>query len=476
MLWYAMPRSTRLSSPLRQLTIGRNRHPAIAFAALVTIGSVAACDTPPSTEPVAPVFSRESSDPLAAEVRQLAAARGIGALPPVRKVREPLVLLGRALAFDPILSGNRNISCMTCHVPGFGTGDGKSLSIGEGGTGLGPDRVHPQGIFIPRNAPPLFNLGAMRRLFWDGRVEVDDAGTFHTPAGGQLTADMIRVFEFGPVSALALFPVTNRFEMRAFEGNELAAIPDSDFTGIWQALMARLGAIKEYRALFEAAYPGTSFDDMSFAHASNAIGGFFVDRLTTNDSPWDRFLAGGDHALTTRQLQGAKTFMSLKCSICHSGPTFSDQEFHNVAVAQIGPGTGSGASGRDDFGRMSVSNDAVDQYRFRTTPLRNVELTAPYGHDGAILDLRGFIEHYSESHLKLLAFDPSPLEPLLRGTLLPNASDILTTRDPLLEGVVLTEDLVNQLMDYMSALTDDRARNLARITPQRVPSGLPIDR
>ena len=60
-----------------------------------------------------------------------------------------------------ILSGNRDISCMTCHMPKFATGDDRSLSIGQGATGFGPERVHPQGAFIPRNAPQLFNMFAV---------------------------------------------------------------------------------------------------------------------------------------------------------------------------------------------------------------------------------------------------------------------------------------------------------------------------
>jgi cytochrome c peroxidase len=438
-----------------------------------------ACDAARPTEPLAPAFSTGTSDELASiarEVRLLAEGRGIGPLPPKPLIRRPLVRLGKALAFDKILSGNRDISCMTCHPTAFATGDGRSLSVGQGATGVGPDRSHPDGVFIPRNAPPLFNLNAMSRLFWDGRVEVDSDGRFHTPAGAQLTPRMTRVFEFGAISALGLFPVTNREEMRAFSGNELAAIPDDDFTGIWKAVMKRLGKIPEYRELFEAAYPETPFEKMTFAHASNAMGAFFVDEFTFANTPWDRFLAGGDRALSARQLEGAKTFLSLKCSICHSGATFSDQEFHNVAVAQIGPGKGNGPSGRDDFGRMNVSGNEEERYRFRSTPLRNVELTAPYGHDGAILDLRGFIEHYSESHLKLLAFDPSVLEPLLRGTLVDNASAIILQRDTIINGVVLTDDLVDKLMDYMLALTDDRARDLNHVIPRRVPSGLPVDR
>ncbi len=64
--------------------------------------------------------------------------------------------------------------------------------------------------------------------------------------------------------------------------------------------MERLGAIPEYRQMFEAAYPGTQFAHMTFAHASNAIAGFLIDQFAFNDSPWDRFLAGDDDALTRR--------------------------------------------------------------------------------------------------------------------------------------------------------------------------------
>jgi cytochrome c peroxidase len=409
-------------------------------------------------------------------VRQLAAGRGIVPLPPAPRVRPALAKLGQALAFDKILSGNRDISCMTCHLPMFATGDGKNLSVGQGGAGLGPTRQPPSGGFIPRNAPALFNLFAMRHLFWDGRVQLDAANQFHTPAGAQLTPAMQAVLEFGPVSALGLFPVTNRAEMRGAPGTDLGDLADNDFTGIWAALMRRLGAIPEYRALFEAAYPGTRFEDLTFVHASNAIGAFIVDRFTFNQSPWDKFLAGNDEALTARQLAGAQTFLTLKCSICHNGSTFSDEQFHNVAVPQIGPGEGNGLTLLDDFGRMNVTGDAADQYKFRTSPLRNVELTAPYGHDGAIVALRDFVAHYSESDAKLFGFDPMQLEPGLRGTVVPSAAAILANRDPLLAGVVIPDDLVDKLMDYMRALTDDAARDLSKSVPVRVPSKLPIDR
>jgi cytochrome c peroxidase len=268
--------------------------------------------------------------------------------------------------------------------------------------------------------------------------------------------------------------VLNRAEMRADAGNELAALPDGRPDLIWAALMRRLGEVSEYRELFEEAYPGRPFEQLTFAHASNAIAGFLVDKLFFNNSPWDQFLGGNDRALTTVQLRGAANFMSARCSICHNGPALTDNRFHNVAVAQVGPGQGDG-DGFDDFGRERETGNAAERYAFRTPPLRNVELTAPYGHDGAIVDLRDFIDHYSESDLKLRAFDVNQLEAVLRPTLRPTVEQILATRDPLLQGVVFPAQVVDEVTEFMRALTDPGARDLGRLTPRRVPSGLSVD-
>ncbi|MEO8295004.1 MAG: cytochrome c peroxidase [Gemmatimonadota bacterium] len=443
-----------------------------SLAVLTTV--LNACGDNNATAPRSAPNMAVATSGLADTVRLLAAGRHIGPLPSPAPVRPALVALGQALAFDKILSGNHDISCMTCHLPALGTGDNRSLSIGQGASGLGSRRNHPQGLFIPRNAPPLFNLGALKSLFLDGRVSTDSLGGFHTPAGLQLSASMTRVFEFGPVSALPLFPVLSREEMRAFSGNELAAFPDEKMQAIWGALMKRLGTYPQYVKMFEAAYPGTKFDNMSFAYASNAIAGFLIARLNFNNSPWDRFLAGQNDALNADQLIGAKDFMSLKCSICHNGPAFTDNQFHNVAVAQLGPGKGNGPGLNDDFGRFNVQDQSAMRYAFRTPGLRNVVLTGPYGHDGAIVVLRDFIAHYSESDLKLRSYDPSQLESLLQGTLLANADEILKTRDTIINGVVIPDSLVDHLTAFMTALTDDPIHRPS-IVPARVPSGLPVD-
>jgi cytochrome c peroxidase len=442
------------------------------LAASAALAVLVGCGSEESTAPGKPLsadVSRSEVHALAAEVRLLTAGRGITALARPPQVRPALVQLGQALAFDKILSGNRDIACMTCHLPSFGTGDGRSLSMGQGGSGFGPART--SGVVIPRNSPAVFNLFAISELFWDGRVSRDQAGNYHTPAGAALTPAMTSVFEFGAVSAQPMFPVLSREEMRAFSGNELAAIPDEQQQQIWAAIMARLGALPEYRHMFERAYPGTRFDQMTFAHASNAIAGFIIDKLSFNNSPWDRFLRGNDEAMTQVQLQGAKDFMSARCSICHNGPALTDNKFHNVAVAQFGPGKG-GEDGIDDFGRFRESHVATEKYAFRTPPLRNVELTAPYGHDGAFFSLRDFVDHYSESDTKLMNFDAS--HPDIPGVL-NNKTDILNSRDPLLQGVVFAPQTVDEVTEFMKALTDPAARNMAGVVPGRVPSGLPVE-
>ena len=412
---------------------------------------------------------------LVAEVRALAEDREIGALAGAPFVRQSLFKLGRALAFDKELSGNRDISCMTCHLPSLGTGDARNLAIGQGASGLGLDRTHPDDAFIPRNAPPLYNLHAMDSLFWDGRVSFVD-GELSTPAGDAITPEMEAVFEHGAISALAMFPVLSREEMRGFGGNELAAFDDADMSATWDALMVRLGAIPEYRKLFEKAYPGTEFEDLTFAHASNAIGGYIVKTFAMNETPWDAFLEGEDDALSVEQLRGARNFLSARCSICHGGDALSDGDFHNVALAQFGPGVRNGPNLDDDFGRFNVTGTASHRYAFRSTPLRNVELTAPYGHAGQFATLFDFIDHYSESDLKLHAYDDGQIEEIHRATRLDNADEILATRDPLLDGVVFPEQTIAEVTDFMFALTDPKATELPGwAVPNQVPSGLSID-
>ncbi len=125
------------------------------------------------------------------QLAELLAAQAVPVVPldPPPAQDPALVALGEALFFDPILSGNMDTACASCHHPSFGSSDGLSLTLGTGAVGVGPARAegaHPP--FVPRNSQALFNLGdpSFTRMFWDGRVELDARGQLQTPAGADL--------------------------------------------------------------------------------------------------------------------------------------------------------------------------------------------------------------------------------------------------------------------------------------------------
>jgi cytochrome c peroxidase len=445
--------------------------------------AVALVGCQPETDPVAPSLDAEeaarhggSKRALVAELRAHLAAHDVTPIPAPPTPSIELFALGQALAFDPILSGNRDISCLTCHRPDLGTVDARPLPLGEGGTGLGMQRRG--GNDVPRNAPELFNRHVLPGMFWDSRVAEDGQGGFDTPAGSQLTPEMEAVLEYGAVAAQAMFPPTSPVEMRGQPGeNPIANLPMGDFTGIWAAYMDRLGDIPQYRTMFEAAYPGTDFDDMSFAHVGNAIGAFESEAFYTTDSPFQRFVAGDDDALSRRELKGGIAFFADGCGSCHNGPTLSDGQFHNVGLPQFGPGHADGPDGDDDFGRFAETGDPTDLYRFRTPSLMNVELTAPYGHAGQYADLEGIVDHYRDPTDRLLNFDveANVIDPRLHDTVLDNKTEILANLSPILTNGLSARSTGRNMVAFLESMTDDRARDLSDLIPTSVPSGLMLD-
>lgn len=419
--------------------------------------------------------SQQVSQNLVNQVRYQISVHDIQPTAAAPAVSDEMFELGRALSFDKILSGNRNISCLSCHHPILGSDDDRHLPLGEGGSGLGPGRVG--GPIIPRNAPALFNLHAFDTMFWDSRVEPDGNGGFITPAGAQLTPAMTATLSFGLTAAQALFPVTSREEMRGHAGdNELANIADNDFQGIWSGLMGRLGAIPQYVTMFEAAYPGENFADMTFAHAANAIAGFEIRGFESVDSPWEQFLRGDDSALSNVELLGAKRFFDAGCASCHNGPQLSDFRHHNTGMAQFGPGKGSGPTGTDDFGREQATGNSADRYRFRTPPLSNIELTGPYGHDGQFAELRAQVRHYVDVESSLQNYDITDhvSETALHSMQLDNTADVLATISPAATSLSMNNGGAVLMTKFLKSLTDDNARDLAHLVPASVPSGLPV--
>ncbi len=400
---------------------------------------------------------------LDADLRQSLSRWGTVPIGPTPAQPAALVDLGQALMFDKVLSGNRDIACATCHNPASHAGDGLPLSIGTGGSGLGPSRtLGPGRQFIPRNAPTLVNtgLGAFY-LFWDGRVS-GSSFAFQTPAGIALPPGLPNI-----LAAQAMFPVISREEMRGAQGdrdrfgnpNELAALGDSDFVAVWQAVMRRLLAIPEYVSKFTAAFPGTPTSELGFQHAATAIAAFETQALTRTDSPFDRYLQHDDAALTAEQKRGALLFFgdTARCASCHGGPLLGGQNFAN---------------------RGALFNQEFYKFAFRATPLRNVELTAPYMHDGAFPTLEAVLKHYNDVPRALREYDTSQLPPALQQMYHGDDATIaavLTNLDGrLTQPLNLSDVEIGELVAFLKSLTDPAARDLTALIPARVPSGLPV--
>ncbi len=406
---------------------------------------------------------------------------------------EGKVELGRLLFFDKILSGNENISCATCHHALTDTGDGLSLPVGEGAGGLGvtrdlgsgPDAVHER---VPRNAPPVFNLGAKQfvHLFHDGRVAPDASqpSGFLSPAADQLPDGLDNV-----LAVQAMFPVQSGTEMagQPGENDQADAAAAGDLAGpdgVWALIADRLRAEPDYVDRFVAVYPDVSgAADVTYVHAANAIAAFEAAAWRMDQSPFDRYLRGDRRALSSRARRGMRLFYGRAgCGDCHAGKFQTDHGFHAIAMPQIGPGKGDGPDGRDDFGRERVTGDPADRYRFRTPTLRNVALTGPWGHAGAYDTLRAVVDHHLDPVAALERYDRSQAVLPSRPDL--DALDFVVMDDPArvaaiaaaneLAPVRLRERDVDDLIAFLHALTDPRALDLRRDVPRSLPSGSPL--
>lgn len=451
-----------------------------AFCALATLSFALGCSDGSTTD-----FAGAPS--LDAQVRQAISPWGVVPILPITAQNPAMVDLGRALFFDKILSGNRDVSCASCHNPLTQTGDRLSLAVGTGATHTGSARtLGPGRQFTPRNAAPLFSVGLRPFfLFWDGRVSDNGGGLvrFTTPAGSALPPGLNSV-----AAAQAMIPVTNRVEMRGQAGdhdvfgnsNELAQPGDTEYAAIWSAIMRRLLAISEYGQKFGAAFPSVPQGQLGFQHAANAIAAFEVETFTKTNSAFDRYLARDDNALTVDAKRGALLFFGkARCAQCHNGPLLGGQSFASVAAPQLGPG--SGASAPLDVGRGDPTvggSFQTPRFFFRVPPLRNVELTAPYMHDGAYTTLEAVVHHYNNVDSALKSYDVSQLDPALRATYHGDAATIsalLSSIDSRLQQPLgLSEDELKTLVAFLKSLTDPGARDMSAVIPSSVPSGLPV--
>jgi cytochrome c peroxidase len=242
------------------------------------------------------------------------------------------VELGKMLFFDPRLSGDKNMSCATCHSPLFGWSDGLATAKGF------------QSMVLGRASPTVINTAYNSIQMWDGRKK--------------------------SLEDQAIGPMESNEEMNM-------NIPE---------LMAFLNT-SDYADYFDKAFPGEAIDHNTLAKALAS----FERTVISNNSPFDAWVKGDESAMTAQQVRGFTLFVDPKkgnCEVCHSAPNFTDNGFHNIGLKSFG-------EENPDLGRYAHRPLGLMKGAFKTPTLRDVTYTAPYFHDGSAEDLHAVIKHYT---------------------------------------------------------------------------------
>ena len=270
--------------------------------------------------------------------------RGLGGmqtgLPPHRDGFSPQQIdLGRLLFFDPLLSGDKNLSCANCHNPELGFSDGMGRSVGA------------RGQINQRSAPTLWNTAFLETFFWDSRASSLEEQATHS----------------------------------LFSAKEMGNTP--------RRLIASLNEVSSYRKLFQDAFPGTDLSKTSAISVANVVSALaaFQTSLISLNSPYDRYAHGDKAAMTSNQVDGLNIFRSFvaRCSQCHTPPLFTNQQ-----LAVIGTPEPEGLP--RDVGAEETFASAKLRGAFKVPTLRNITNTAPYMHSGRFSTLREAVEFYTK--------------------------------------------------------------------------------
>lgn len=260
------------------------------------------------------------------------------ALPEIRDGFSPQEIdLGRYLFFDPVLSVDNTVSCASCHDPNKGLSDGLAVSRGIDNNKL------------KRAAPSLYNVGYLKKLFWDGRAST-------------LEEQMLE-------------PLFSQIEMGNTPENLLRTIND----------------IENYKKLFAEAYPNRHKEEpILLKEITNAIAAFQSSLVSLN-SRYDQYAHGYDGALNKNEIEGLNVFRSFvaRCAECHTPPLFTNQQF-----AVIGTPEPDGLP--LDPGAEIPFNDKSLRGAFKVPSLRNIAQTAPYMHSGRFKTLRETVQFYTD--------------------------------------------------------------------------------
>ena len=235
--------------------------------------------------------------------------------------------LGKQLYFDGRLSKNNALSCAFCHNPGTGFADARQFSIGAFGTAGG------------RQAPTVYNAVFNPFQFWDGRAT--------------------------SLEEQAIGPIHNPVEMAETH----------------ETVVPKIAKIPGYQKQFKAVFgKGVSLQSIADAIAA------FERTIVSSNSAFDKYVMGESNAMDESAIRGMQLFKGkARCILCHNGPNFTDNQFHNLGVPQEG-------LLKEDLGRYNVTRRDRDKGAFKTPTLRSVTETAPYMHDGVFKTLEDVIE------------------------------------------------------------------------------------
>jgi cytochrome c peroxidase len=247
--------------------------------------------------------------------------------PPTNLSYVQKVELGKQLYFDTRLSKNNSVSCAFCHNPGTGFADARQFSIGAFGTAGG------------RQAPTVYNTGFLPLQFWDGRA--------------------------GSLEEQAIGPIHNPIEMAETH----------------ETVVPKIAKIPGYQKQFQLVFGGGA----SLQHIAEAIAAF-ERTIVSQNSAFDKYMLGDQKTMDEMAVRGMALFKGkARCILCHNGPNFTDNQFHNLGVPQAGPL-------KEDLGRFLVSRREHDKGAFKTPTLRSIVETAPYMHDGVFKTLEEVVE------------------------------------------------------------------------------------
>ena len=327
--------------------------------------------------------------------------------------------LGRLLFYDPILSGDKDVACASCHHPEFMYAESQEISIGVNGKGLSERRK-----FLPRNSIPFTKRNAQTVL--NTAFNGIDLQLKYRPEEAPMFWDL----RAKSLEEQALLPIKSLEEMRGTKYKEAE---------ILDVVRRRLSSNAIYRQLFRKAFPGSA--EINIDLVAKALANF-QRSLVANNSRFDRYMRGDATAMTAREIEGMKLFVATGCARCHSGPMLSDFKPHVLGIV--------------DNEKLSFSDSGINgTYAFRTPSLRNLRFTRPYMHNGKIQTLENVLTFYDDLNGK----DP------LNKNVQPEKIDSLARK------LKVEFKNINAIIEFLNALNDDK---YDRKIPSVVPSGLPV--